>query len=83
MRRRKIKPGHNPDCYYCKNPECKRTTALSLQSYRGYPHADTPPEQIHYVWQPQYGGFSLHCSACAHYTVVSPHRSIDPDYTPQ
>jgi hypothetical protein len=73
MRRKKLKPGHNPDHYACKNPNCKRTTPLDIRLYAMSPSADTPEDEIHRVHEPQMGGFSVMCSACAHFTVVSRH----------
>ena len=61
----------NPEHYHCANPKCDRTTPLTLAGYRGDPSPDTPESEIHRVWEPQYPGFSLHCSACAHFTVVT------------
>lgn len=74
MAGRKLKPGHNPEHYPCHNPDCQRGTPLALRSYGMYPSADVPEAKVHRVYEPQMGSFSVACSACGHYTIVSPHR---------
>jgi hypothetical protein len=70
---RKPKAPRNPEHYHCANPDCDRTTPLTLKGYGMYPGPDVPESRIHRVQAPQYPGFSLMCSACAHYTVVTPY----------
>lgn len=71
MARKKLKPGHNPEFYKCANPACPRSTPLSLKNYSSDLRSDVEPQRVHYVWEPMMGGFTILCSACAHYTVVS------------
>jgi hypothetical protein len=89
MSRRRLKPGHNPGHYYCANPACKRTTPLQVSTYQigSVPRDDAA--DVHRVHEPLMGGFTLLCSACGHYTVVSRHpwppepRNTEGDEWPQ
>lgn len=65
------KPGHIPEMYPCKNPDCERTTPLDVQGYRTSRPVDEPASQIHRVSEPSMPGFVLICSNCGHYTVVN------------
>jgi len=73
MAGKNIKPGYNPELFKCGNLACTRGTPLSVKGYAAYPPQGVAPEIVHYIHAPGLGGFSVLCSACAHYTVVSPH----------
>jgi hypothetical protein len=74
MRRTKLKPGHNPEHYPCKNPKCERSTPLDLKSYGMDLGSDVPEDRIHRVSESHMPGFVLLCPQCAHYTVVTRYR---------
>jgi hypothetical protein len=66
-------PGQPPELYPCRNPDCSRTTPLSVSGYgAGLPN-DVNPAKVHEVTE-DFGGVTLLCSTCGHFTVVTRYR---------
>jgi hypothetical protein len=66
-------PGQIPQLYPCKNPVCDRTTPLSVRGYEVGLPGNIDSNRVHEVTE-DFGGFTLLCSNCGHYTVVNRYR---------